>query len=41
MEDFFAGCFKVEDDEDQRFLDKSVTTVLKGGKKMIGLADRD
>lgn len=35
MEELFAACFKVEDDEDDRLGDMPLTKVLKGGKRII------
>jgi len=39
MEEFFAACFQVEDDEDIKFVDLPLTKVIKGGKRIIGASD--
>jgi hypothetical protein len=39
MEDLFAGCFKYEDDEDERFADIPLNKVIKGGKRILGGTD--
>lgn len=35
MEDFFAKCFQLEDEEDQESLELPITKVIKGGKRII------
>jgi len=39
MEDFFASCFKIEDDEDERLAELPLTKVLKGSKRILGGGD--
>lgn len=41
IEELFVGCFRIEDEEDEKYSDLPLNKVVKGGKKIFGVGSSD
>ena len=39
IEDLFVSCFRIEDEEDEKYSEMPLNKMVKGGKKILGVTD--
>lgn len=39
IEDLFVSCFRIEDEEDEKYSELPLNKMVKGGKKILGVTD--